>query len=297
MPSVAEPLPDPVHLARRRVDGAEGREARDRLTTTLILAALLHGLIVLGVSFSAPASKGDGASQGMEVLLVSDELPEARRNDTATYLSQRTQAGSGNTSERLPAQLPGAAPSEAAPEIAHTPQDAGEQLLTTNAVGRTRLHMMALPAAAVTQAQPVQPQAEPLPAADNNLRLRGEARDELYVTADTRASRLAPYLNDWRRRVERIGTINYPSAAQRRGLSGNPVIEVALQRDGKLKSARIQRSSGHPEIDAAALDILRLASPFDPFPPQLAREYLTMRFAYEWRFEGSGTVHGTVITP
>ena len=60
--------------------------------------------------------------------------------------------------------------------------------------------------------------------------------------------------------------VNYPSAAQRANLDGNPVVEVALLRDGKLQSAKIQRSSGHPEIDAAALEILRLASPFDPFP-------------------------------
>ena len=31
------------------------------------------------------------------MLLVSDELPEADKNDTATYLAQRTQTGSGNT--------------------------------------------------------------------------------------------------------------------------------------------------------------------------------------------------------
>jgi periplasmic protein TonB len=297
MPSIVEPLPDPVRLARRRVDGLEGREARDRLITTLVLAGLLHGLIVLGVTFTAPASDGDGASQGMEVLLVSDELPEARRNDTATYLSQRTQTGSGNTRERLPARIPGAAPAEAAPEQASTTEVAGEQLLTTNAPARTRLQMVALADPATAPATQAQQQADPTPASDQSLRLRGETRDELYVTADTRASRLAPYLNSWRLRVERIGTVNYPSVAQRRGLSGNPVIEVAIQRDGKLKSARVQRSSGHPEIDAAALDILRLASPFDPFPPELAREYLTMRFAYEWRFEGSRVVPGMVTVP
>lgn len=298
MPSIAEPLPDPVRLARRRVDGADGLQSRDRLITTLVLAALLHGLIVLGVSFSAPDSKGDGAAQGMEVLLVSEELAEARRNDSAAYLSQRTQTGSGNTRERLQARLPGAAPEEAAPEPANTTATAAEDpVLTTNA-GHTRLRMVALADPAATPPSPaVQQQSAPRTSADEALRLRGEVRDELYVTADTRASRLAPYLDSWRQRVERIGTINYPSVAQRRGLSGNPVIEVALQRDGKLKSARVQRSSGHPEIDAAALAILRLASPFDPFPPELAREYRTMRFAYEWRFEGTGAAPGLVTLP
>lgn len=298
MSAASQPLPEPVRLARRRTDGPgpEGREARDRLTTTLILAALLHGLILLGVSFSAPTSKGD-TNQGMEVLLVSEELPEVRRNDGAAYISQRTQTGSGNTSERLSAQLPGAAPAEAAPEKQRSNESTGEQLLSTTANSRTRLQMVALPESMFEPAPKPAQQVGPQPAADQALRLRGEVRDELYVTADTRASKLAPYLNDWRQRVERIGTINYPSVAQRRGLSGNPVIEVALQRDGKLKSARVQRSSGHAAIDAAALDILRLASPFDPFPPELAREYRSLRFAYEWRFEGGQPVQGAISVP
>lgn len=275
----------------------EGRLARDRLFTTLVLAGTLHGLIILGVSFTAPESKGDGA-QGMEILLVSDELPEARSNDSAAYLSQRTQTGSGNSKERLPAEMPSEAQPVAASEESRPAENPGEQLLTTSAAGPTRIRVAPLPDPATTRvAQQVPQQAEPQLAGDGNLRLRGEARDELYVTADTRASRLAPYLDSWRRRVERIGTLNYPTVAQRRGLSGNPVIEVALQRDGKLQSARIQHSSGNAEIDAAALAILRLASPFDAFPPELAREYRTLRFAYEWRFEGAGGFHGTVISP
>lgn len=297
MSSVAEPLNDPPRLTRRRADGRDGRQSRDRLITMLVLATMLYGLLILGVSFTAPASRGDNTNRGLEVLLVSDELPEARRNDSATYLAQRTQTGSGNTRERLSARLPSAAQTETAEQSESTRKaEPEEQLLNTTSTGRSRVQMVALPDPAMAARQAPQQQTQLQRAGDDTLRLRGETRDELYVTADTRASRLAPYLDGWRRRVERIGTINYPSVAQRRGLSGNPVIEVALQRDGKLQSARIQHSSGHPEIDAAALDILRLASPFDPFPPELARDYRVLRFAYEWQFEGAGS-HGVVTVP
>ena len=295
MPSLAEPLPLPPRLSRRRADGPQGRVARDRLITMLFLAALFHGLIILGVSFTNPPVRG-GANRGLEVLLVSDELPEARSNDSATYLAQRTQTGSGNTRERLPAKLPSAARPEAGAAASEAQQAASqeEQLLTTTSNSRARVQMVPLPA---TQAMAAQQPAAAQRAGDQELRLRGETRDELYVTADTRASRLAPYLDGWRRRVERIGTVNYPSVAQRRNMGGNPVIEVALQADGKLKSARILQSSGHPEIDAAALDILRLASPFDAFPAELARDYRSLRFAYEWQFEGTGTSPGVITIP
>ena len=84
-------------MARRALTLREGRApVWDRLLTMLFLAGLLHGLIIIGLTFNAAASSGNSAP-GLEVLLVSDELPEADKNPTATYLAQRTQVGSGNT--------------------------------------------------------------------------------------------------------------------------------------------------------------------------------------------------------
>jgi protein TonB len=51
-----------------------------------------------------------------------------------------------------------------------------------------------------------------------------------------------------------------------------------------LKSASIQQSSGDAAVDQAALNILRRAAPFDPFPISLKRDYDQLRFAYEWQF-------------
>src|SRR5580704_10458086 len=78
---------------------------RDRLLTTLFLAALLHGLVILGITFNTPAS-GRDAAPGLQVLLVSDEVPESEQNDSATYLAQRTQMGSGNTLESVSPRNP-----------------------------------------------------------------------------------------------------------------------------------------------------------------------------------------------
>src|SRR5688572_32988126 len=72
---------------------------RDRLLTMLFLAGLLHGIVILGITFNAAA--GTGSAPGLQVLLVSDELPEADSNDSATYLAQRTQQGSGNTQDSV----------------------------------------------------------------------------------------------------------------------------------------------------------------------------------------------------
>jgi len=125
--------------------------------------------------------------------------------------------------------------------------------------------------------------------------LKGPQRDELWVTPDTRAATLAPYLDAWRRKVERIGTLNYPTVARVAGAPSSPVVEVGIGVDGALDRAVIRRSSGNPELDQAALEILKLASPFEPFPPELSARYHVLRFAYEWQFVG-GRVAGTVST-
>src|SRR5580658_6456050 len=70
---------------------------RERLLMTLFIAALIHGMLILGLTFAGSGSHDPG-TRGLDVLLVSDELPTAARNDTAAYLAQRTQLGSGNTS-------------------------------------------------------------------------------------------------------------------------------------------------------------------------------------------------------
>jgi periplasmic protein TonB len=290
-------LEPPLRPQRRRSDRAEVRITRDRLVSMAVLAALLHGLVILGITFAPPPQAEGEVDQGIEVLLVSEELPESLRNDSAIYLSQRTQTGSGNTEERERAQVPqpGQPASEAPAPRPTDPALAEDQVLAANAAqGMTQIQALPLSDATETPGSAAE---EARKATEEALKLRGQRRDELYVTADTRASRLAPYLDAWRRRVERVGTINYPSAAQRQGMTGNPVIEVAIGRDGKLQSAKIVKSSGHAEIDAASLDILRLASPFDPFPPELAADYRVMRFAYEWQFTGGRIGQTSISTP
>jgi TonB family protein len=68
-------------------------------------------------------------------------------------------------------------------------------------------------------------------------------------------------------------------------------------RDGRLISAQIQRSSGHPQLDAAALQVLRLASPFEPFPADIGAQHERLRFAYEWQFNGGQLAGGTLAVP
>ena len=132
---------------------------------------------------------------------------------------------------------------------------------------------------------------------DPALLLKGPKRRELMVTPSTRASPVAVYLDAWKRKVERVGTLNFPNQARRRGMSGSPVVEVALSADGRLLDVRVRKSSGHAELDRAAVEILRLAAPFEPFPRELATQRDVLRFAYEWQFVGGELAGSSVRMP
>jgi len=58
---------------------------------------------------------------------------------------------------------------------------------------------------------------------------------------------------------------HYPDEAQQLGMTGAAVIVYAIGRDGRLVRAGIERSSGYPMLDQAALRAVRQTR-FDPFP-------------------------------
>ena len=226
----------------------------DRLLTMLFLAGLLHGLIILGLTFNASA--GDkGSAPGLEVLLVSDELPESDRNDSATYLAQRTQVGSGNTQQSVaPRNRATAVP---VPHHAGTPDgdslaDAGdaaaspdERVLTTTAWNTQVRYLGEDGSSAALRSRPLlldqPPVAQPGPEDEAGpATLKGPQREELWVTPDTRAATLAPYLDAWRRKVERIGTLNYPTVARVAGVRREPGGRSRHRRGRRARSGRDQ---------------------------------------------------------
>jgi len=287
-----------------------GSRAEDRLATAVFVAALFHGLLILGLRFTAPSSD-QRPLPTLEVLLVPDG-PSEEANPEASYIAGRDQRGSGTTREQLRTSLPEAAArllehsgevrgeSFSAPSRSST--QGGSRVLVSDAARGRRVQAGDEVEQSEPEAVPIE--SRPLPtvglnasAADETLRLRGEATVDDRLLADTRESAIAAYLDGWKRRIEQVGTLNFPNEARRRTLSGNPVLEVAIRADGTLQEVLVRRSSGHRELDVAAVRIVRLASPFDPFPPTMRERYPMLRFAYEWQFLKSRPGDGSVLAP
>ncbi|MGY6215608.1 TonB family protein [Methylolobus aquaticus] len=92
------------------------------------------------------------------------------------------------------------------------------------------------------------------------------------------------YERAWQDKVERIGNLNYPEEARRKNLSGGLLLTVGVNADGSLKGINVVKSSGHAELDEAAVRIVRLAAPFAPFPSQLKADYDVLVITRTWRF-------------
>jgi protein TonB len=281
----------------------------DRLTVTLFLAGLFHLIVILGISFAPPAMD-TGSAPTLEVMLVNNPLPDSLMNESADYLAERTQQGSGNSPDdrtRRPRSgnaarsLPGAPDGgDALPSPEGEAGGDGEMLAGRN--GEPRLVAAAVDTRAAPAAQPLEifaGSSSPFAGSDpeTGLQLQGAPRRELLVTPNTRLSEVAVYLDAWKRRIEQVGTVNFPNAARRSKLSGNPVVEVVLASSGGLVRADVRRSSGYGELDRAAMDILKLATPFEAFPEELAAKYDVLRFAYEWRFVGGRLTGSSVEAP
>ena len=271
--------------------------SRERLVTMLFLTALLHAILLLGVTFSAGVR--GRTTPGMEVLLVTEDAPAVDRNDKAAYAAQRSQRGAGNSRDGSTSSPAARATSANDEDTDTTRAGDGTWLRTSANAPETRYLGTVLTVATRRNTHKDANQSDAQSGRGDGLELvlRGDPGTGKWISPDTRALKLAPYLDGWRRKIERLGTLNYPASALRGRQHLSPVIEVALRSDGSLQSAAVQRGSGDVALDQAALNILRLASPFSPFPRELAAEYGVLRFAYQWEFEAGAVGTGTVTAP
>lgn len=271
----------------------------DRLGFTLFLAAIIHLALILGVSFgfSDPAQ----LSKSLEITLASfksDKAPEQ-----ADYLAQENQQGSGTlehkaapkTTEQAPFQDQEvhqvSTPSAPPPAKKETSQQAA---LVTNSPQ---------PEQAPVKQQDKTPPApiQPIAGFDSSQLSTAIASLEAEISqvaqshakrpkiqrlnaASTMRDKGAWYKDEWRKKVERVGNLNYPAEARHKKIYGSLRLMVSINRDGTLNEVLILQSSGQPILDQAALRIVRLAAPYSPFTGDL-NEFDRLEIIRTWRFD------------
>jgi len=317
----------------------------DRFGLTLCLAIIIHGMIILGVTFT-PEDILQPRFETMEIILVQQQ---SKKPEDAEFLAQANLEGGGDTEDPLSPATPLPAPfPEQKPEITSPPPTENqpptespppvpeqaeldpitdpvapvEKIVVESDNPETVLVENADPdeqeitPAEQTSEQTVKDQdgekkpmpktveTPPMPSATalltNSFKiaaLSAEIRRKLeekadrprrkFISASTKEYKYASYMEAWRSKVERVGNLNYPDDARKKKLSGNLILDVALNRDGGIHQITIRRSSGSKILDDAAIRIVELSSPFAPFPEHIREETDILHITRTWQFSNS----------
>ena len=271
----------------------------ERLGATIVFAALAHLIVILGVTFVDEA-RPEPRVTTLDVVLVTrstDTSPEQ-----ADFLAQANRDGGGEDTVRARAGSPPPSVAAGSPAtevadtsarggIAHSDEARPESRPAPDSLAvRASNSPPARPAAPASGAGADARESRVLETAalieeiERKLRTYTQRPRRKWISARTREDRFAAYLVEWRRKVERVGNENYPHEAARLGLSGNLLLEVALNPDGTVADVVLRRSSGEPILDDAAVRIVRLAAPFDQFPPDIAEDVDILHIERTWFF-------------
>ena len=242
----AQRLPMPATTAR--LDASTRN-----LSLAVGLSILIHGLL-LSLHFKFPDASRALQDKAMEIILVNSK--SASRPSNAQALAQANLDGGGNTEEnrRASTPLPPSARQQAGADLEQAQQrvqtlEAQQQKLLTEVRSKTK--------APVQQAQQAQPQPSPAlsgrdlaSSALAMARLEGEINKNVedynkrprkkFLGTRAEEYRFAQYMEDWRLKVERVGTLNYPEPARGK-LYGSLVLTVVVNADGSIDKVELER--------------------------------------------------------
>lgn len=276
----------------------------ERLRVTLLFSAILHAIVILGVTFDFEDPAAHLPS--LDVILVQSAAPT--KPDNADFLANASQRGGGESEESKRPRQPVTSPIPKATDgLAPMPQLAGApraQKATPEPVLRGGAEDFSVQR--VDESHPATPDLPQVSAREliehslemARLAAEVERQTEAYakrpkrkfISASTKEYEYAAYMRAWVAKIERIGNLNYPDEARRRQMHGNLVLTVAVKRDGSVEGIEVIQSSGAEVLDQAAIRIVELGAPFTPLPA--GKEAVdVLHITRTWQFL-EGELHG-----
>ena len=286
-----------------RVPGAaefwSGLDQRSRVLSAAVVASLLLHAILLSLHFKFPGELRWHGSQALDVILVNASTRQRPAHSAALAQANLDGGGDTETERRARTPLPVVDPRRPGSDLAQAERRVRElEALQRKLLAQSRKDAPALAAGRERHAPaeaPVPPQAgrDETELSLAAMRLRAEIARNLeayqkrprkkFIGASATEYRFAQYEENWRRKIERIGTVNYPTAARGR-LYGNLRMTVTLRADGNVAAVELDRSSGLKVLDEAAFRIVRMASPYAAFPPEIRRDTDLLVITRTWFF-------------
>jgi protein TonB len=280
-----------------------------RLQLAMFLSFTLHSIFLLGVNFKFPDSaKRSHDGMPLEVVLVNSK--SVSKPLQADALAQANLDGGGNTDLRRRAKspLPVLKKNEHSPDQLTQAQRRVAQLeaqarkLMTQVQSAKPLSQQEIKLKVDTQKVETPSAMDLVQSSLDAARLEAQiAKDReeyqqrprrMFIGARAQEYSFTRYVDDWRIKVERIGNLNYPEAAKRQKIYGSLLLTVSIRADGTVESVEINHSSGKKVLDAAAIRIVQLASPFAPFPEEMRKKVDILSITRTWTFTRSDQLTG-----
>lgn len=282
--------------------------ASDRLGFSLFFATILHAMLILGVGFGVHFSRNPNPASMIEVTMVLTKTHQAPLD--ATHIASENQLASGSRDLTNQPSAPfigtslletkGIAPVQMSPN--ETPASENniqqERVLTQD----TANSIVNVEESLQEQEQSQQLKQEVHAAQELELaKLVAEVTQEQqdyakrprinYIdTLSAKTATEASYVREWVEKVERIGNLNYPDEVRRKRLTGALILSVLINHDGEVMRMEIRSSAGKSILDEAAKKIVRIASPFKPFPQEMRDNYDQLMVTRTWLFGKDNTL-------
>lgn len=279
----------------------------DRLGLTVFVALAVHAIVILGISFDFEELLPEKNMPTMEITLVHSHSKEAP--EEADYLAQANQKGGGNVEERvrpssplsnpMPTTEDGLAPHSQL-DFLPPPLEKKEKQKEIIAAEKSPFVDQSQDFERDVPMQTKSKQAAQLYERSRQFaRLRAEIQQlkqayqktphHTYVTGiNAKQNRFASYIEAWRDKVENVGNLNYPEAAVRNNVSGDLLLDVAINPDGTVQNIKVLRSSGKGMLDKAAKDIVMMASPYPPLSKEILKDTDVLHISLVWNFKLKG---------
>jgi len=278
--------------------------SNDRLQFTIFLGLALNALLIFGVGTTMEV--GDKLAPTLNITLATHK--SVKEPEKADFIAQHNQEASGTeqdikelttqkNTEIADVHIREVNPS---PEIKATQHnDAELRVLTTQGKSDRSIHETDLNDLGEVEENVdgedrdipfINPEIASLRAKLDRLKqdLAKQPRIRRLTSVSAKASYDAAYLNMWTQKIESVGNKHFPAAALRDGIFGNLRMSVLLRPDGSVEFIEVLQSSGHPILDDAAIQIVKLSSPFPRFPKEIIRNTDKLEIIRTWRFEITG---------
>jgi len=264
----------------------EYRSKGNRFLLTICVALGCHIFILFGIGFTSPFKPHPQNKNlfALDVTLVKSEATTPP--DKAFLIGPSNKRGALG---REAAQHTLLFPSLCVPPLASTLAEKYTTLSTPHAYLKEKAYQDLLPAHKVNKVSDLTPAGaliQPL------LTLQENGLHKRTISAAQHQSKDAQYLAMWQKKVEDFGNAHYPTQAKQQHLQGELRLLVGVNKDGSIHNILLRRSSNQPILDQAAIEIVQNAAPFDPLPPEVAKEVDVLEIIRTFQFRGNFIAKG-----